>query len=171
MIADLERLRAGLDHAHKVYTTANDRLGSAYAVDAVCNFLLAAGMEPRLQAPLQSLIGDMADDLTRDGRKPLLESLQWAQAARAVDILKREGMALPTAADEVSKATGRAIGKKQLIEFRRNVRKRRARQEAIDAYFAADKHAAAALAHLKPEDRIKETLHAIRQAVTPGKKG
>ena len=69
---ELELLRHRLELALRVFRDTDQRLGSGEAVVAVCDFLGSLGIEPRLRVPLQSLVANMADDLTKDARKPLL---------------------------------------------------------------------------------------------------
>jgi hypothetical protein len=166
---ELELLRHRLEQALRVFRNTDQRLGSGHAVVAVCDFLGSLGIEPRLRVPLQSLIADMADDLTKDARKPLFESFHWAKAAAAIDILKGADMDLKAAAKAVSKATG--IEPSQLMEFRKNIRKGRARDEANDAYWRTLQQEGEQLKQLAPKDRIKVILAVVRQVVVAGKKG
>ena len=78
-------------------------------------------------------------------------------------------MDLKAAAKAVSKATG--IEPSQLIEFRKNIRKRRARDEASDAYWRTLQQEGKQLKQLAPEHRIKVILGAVKQVVIAGKKG
>ena len=168
---EVEYLRHRLEKALQVFKDTDGRLGSADAIIAVCDFLGVIGIEPQLRVPLQSLVGGMVDGLTRDARKPILESLQWAKAAAAIDILKGADMDLKAAAKAISKATGGTVEAGQLIEFRKNIRKRRTRDEATNAYWRTIQHEGEQLKQLAPADRIWVILGAVGQTVIAGKKG
>jgi hypothetical protein len=108
--------------------------GAVAAIMALLDFLKAEGATPGQCLPLAWLANDLTS--TTIG-KPMFEAGQWAIAAAAVDVLKLTGMAVPEACRRVARSTGGALDGKQLADWRKNVRGKKARPDAVDHYHHA----------------------------------
>ncbi len=128
--SDLKALETRLEAALKAYSEKDAGLGIFEALVAVRHYLDAT-LPARLQAPIIEHIGQLADGQS-PGRKPLIEAARMAFAACAIDLLVEAGMRpVARAARAVVREAGfSGVTAQQLLEFRKNLRKGRARQEA-----------------------------------------
>ena len=134
MSEELSRIEAELEHALDVHRNVHSDYGSALAIKAAIDLLLRMGVKPQLTIPLASILGQYSDRYSSENLKPHTESLQWARAAGCLDVLRSNGMPLKEAAQRVSRNIKGRISADQIIEFRKNIRRGRARQDAIDAF-------------------------------------
>ncbi len=132
--ADLRALQTGLEAALVTYSTKQAGQGMFEALVAVREYLDAT-LPARLQAPVIELIGQLADAQT-PGRKPLVEAGRMAFAACAVDLLVETGLrpVARAARAVLREASLPGVTPQQLLEYRKNLRKRRARPEALLMY-------------------------------------
>lgn len=150
---DMEALAEDLEGALLKFE-GNKTDGSISAVCAALRYFSAIGIPARLQRPLVEMAIHHADLTKADARKPLGESLKLAVGAAAIDVLNVAIM--------VANAMGVPKTAKQLIAYRKNLRKGRGRKEAKAQYESA-------LGHLKPfralpvEQRQEKILQLIRE--------
>ena len=157
-----------MERTLREYRDEDAQKGKADAILAVCQFLIEQKFEQRLLTPLQAAAAQIAD-VDKGATKPIMESVSLALAAWAIDMLKGAGLAVPTAAKKVAIATG--VDNKKLIEFRKNLGKGRARQEAIDEYRKAHQELAIHLNAVAPEERVTLVLEVCQRMIVPTKKG
>ena len=140
-----------------------DRLaGAMQSFRAVLGFLEAEGVEARRLLPLVWLASSMNDAFSDAGQKPFHDAHTWAFAAAAVDLLKQSGVEIAEGARLVARAANREFDAKQLIEFRKNIRKGRVRDEAADAYHWCVSQQGPRLNNLSEAARRKAVLHMVR---------
>lgn len=157
MQPELAKLVTDLEQAHRTFTrpAAPDlqeddnprQAGAIESLSAVMNYLRAAGVRLELYAPIAALLAGLGD--ASEGRsstilakaryhkgtskKPIFETLDLAAAAAAVTILYEDaGEDLDKAARAAAVSVG--ITKNSLLEFRKNIVKRRASAKAIENY-------------------------------------
>jgi hypothetical protein len=131
---NLRALEGRLETALETYSRRDAGLGIFEALVAVQRYLDET-LPARLQAPVIELIGQLADART-PGKKPLVEAARMAFAACAIDLLVETGMRpVARAARAVVREAGfSGVTARQLLEFRKNLRKGRARREALTMY-------------------------------------
>lgn len=152
----------------------NERYGSAAAIHAVSVFLLLAlDIDPRLTAPLLSAIGQIEGTARGSSIKRIDEALILGTLAAYVELVKRAGMPLEVACQRVITASGSNIDKNQLREFRKNLGRRRARTEAMEAYSSTLVQLTQVLDHLpsEPADIRIAAIEAAAKQLTLPKKG
>ena len=132
--SDLQALRTRLEAALVTYSESHAGLGMFEALVAIREYLDAT-LPVRLQAPFIDLLGQLADAGSH-GKKPLVEAGRMAFAACAIDLLVETGMRpVARAARAVLKEAGLpGVTPQELLEFRKNLRKGRARREALSMY-------------------------------------
>ncbi|WP_434723116.1 hypothetical protein [Mesorhizobium sp. RIZ17] len=167
MSPSLEQVIADLQNADHAFRTEYAPHGSALAIQAAMDFMVREGVAPTLMFPLLAVMGDLADSHGESNLKPIMEAMMWGRAAGAVHVLKGSGMSLSEAATKVSKATGRAISANQIIEFRKNIGKRKARQEAVEEYWDM----VSRLNKQPAEHRANLALQMTSKIFVEGKKG
>ncbi|MER8845936.1 hypothetical protein [Mesorhizobium australicum] len=170
----VQQVISELENAEQVFKSVDGSSGGALAIHAAADFLLREGVPPKLLIPLYSVLGNIVDHGDESNLKPIMEAMQWGQAAGAVTVLKNGGISLPEAASKVARAAGQAFSAQQIIEFRKNIHKqrarphsRRARPEAVAEYEERVKAAKTR----PPELREGIVLQLIAKICAEGKKG
>lgn len=138
--------------------------GQLRALWVLHDFLDGLGIDARLRAPLFSVIADLTDSDRQGAEKPIVEVVKMVSAAAALDTLIKAGMESVPAAREVIRVAGRAMSTSQLITFRKNLQRRRARREAVDMYHQLVQCSAERWARLSRKDRIREALLGVHGA-------
>lgn len=167
-----DQLVDDLKHAQAIHEKSHAELGSMIALRCVVAYLSRERVPIKLLGPLRSLAADIADRAQRASglvEKSQLEALNQARAAATVHVLKesKHSASYPEAARAVATAIGGVFSAQELLEFRKNIGKRRARQDAIDAY---DQHKKLLSAEPLPS-RAAVALAVIRDVIVPAKKG
>lgn len=144
---NFETLLTRLEGARKLHAT-DQKPGAVAALLAVIEYLSEAGATAGHTLPLKWLAHDLYD---KTPGKPIFEAAQWAIAAAAVDVLKLTGISVPQACLRVSRASGGAFTKDQLWDWRKNVRGKKARPDAVKHYHEAHNQMKVALAVHNPD--------------------
>jgi hypothetical protein len=128
----VKTLEAELQQALITYRS-EAHTGTAQSIEAVCRYLWSIGIKTELTHPLVRLALNIRDKKA-DARKPLGESVILATLAAAIDVLM-PAESLEVAARKIAGASG-GITANRLIEYRKNIRKRRGRSEAREMYWS-----------------------------------
>jgi hypothetical protein len=159
-----------LAEAQRVFTNESEEDGQALIIHALHDHLTEMGIEPRLLQPLHSLQGLLADADRKGAEKPLSKTVHMVLAAVALDTLIKAGLRVDAAARAVVKTAGEAMTAKQLITYRQNLHRKRARPEAVDMYWEMIRQSGAKWGHLSNKEQIVEALTGVHKTVVPGKK-
>ncbi|MCC5977017.1 MAG: hypothetical protein JJU21_03045 [Salinarimonas sp.] len=160
MSGNMEKLMADLDAAADAFER-DKATGALQSFRALVQFLDSERVGARRMLPVAWLAASLNDAQSSAGQKPFHDAHTWAFAAAAVDLLKQTGMEIGSAAQEVARSSGREFDADQLLEFRKNCRKGRARREAIDAYHWCISQQGPRLATLDNEGQRKAIDHMI----------
>lgn len=171
MSASWDQLLFDLQAAQGIHENSHAGLGSGIALTCVIAYLQREGVPPRLLGPLRRLVADVGDRAAREvGKveKAHLEAINQARAAAVVHILKLSGHSekIADAARAASQATGGTFRPSELIEFRKNISRGRAREDAITAY----DHTIKLLSDQPVEKRAVVALDFLRRMTVAAKK-
>jgi hypothetical protein len=140
----------------------DERIRQLRTINTVVYYLSEIGVDAALIQPLVAVALSMADDLQRNNLKPLSESQPLAACAAAVDLLKDAGISAGEAARLIAQAAGGGLTASTLIEFRKNMRKKRARPEAKEFYHRCVVENRKRFEGLTPSKLKAEVLESIR---------
>jgi hypothetical protein len=119
---------------------------------------------------LRSIIADLTDTDRQGAEKPLLDFTEAVLAAAALDTLIKAGIARQSAAKKIADILDQAISADQLITFRENLQRGRARPEAVAMYADMLQSITEQHGHRNDEERIREALLSVYGNVVPSKK-
>ncbi len=165
-----EQLQEDLEVALDAFVSKDKLTGQILSLWTFHKFLVELGINTRLRAPLCSIIADLTDGDRRGAEKPLLDFSALALAAAALDTLIRAGIKQQIAAKKIAEISDQGFGADQLITFRENLQRGRARSEAVEIYADMLKSIKERYEHLDKEERIRETLLSVYGNIVPSKK-
>ena len=168
-IRDLVRLVGELEDslakALTVYENKSAEAGRVATIQVLNTFLEQLGIDVRLRQPLISLHGLLVDADRAGAEMMLSEMVDKVRAAVTLDILVGCGVKVVDAANRVARVLGGDFSAKQIIAYRKNVRGRRARAQAVTMFWDMVKQAEAVWGDLPPATRAEAALGALRQSV------
>jgi hypothetical protein len=161
----LGELEDSLAKALTVYENTSAEAGRVLTIEALNTLLEELGIDVRLRQPLISLHGMLVDAERAGAEMPLSEMVDKVRAAVTLDILIGCGIPVADAANRVARVLGDDLSAKVIITYRRNLRGRRARADAVAMFWDMVNEAKAAWACMEPAVRAEEALTSLRQSV------
>jgi len=166
----IHQLLNDLKNALDMFTRKDKEAGQILTLWGLHGFLDTVGVSTRLRAPLCSLISDITGVPDRKGsEKPLEDITEMVMASAALDTLVTDGTDMRVAARKIVEVAGRAMSADELINFRRNLQRKRARSEAVSLYHALQRASAEQWRHLSKQERAMQALLSVYGNIVPAK--